>query len=280
MFNTISGFAIQSELSVSCSDSVNIGRSFDITFSMNHNTDVRAIQFNAFYDSRYLSFKGVSAVQSGDVDYYDKDGKVGIIFLKSSVIEKGEVIKLSFTAKTGNSSSKQKISFEFLEAVDNNLNNASVGITDSITINIIKSSDSSQSNGGSTKSNNSSSSKSTSSKSSTSSKAIASNSVSEKNYSGENRSFYENEEEYDNPNYDEEVADWSGFHRIDELSESGDSIRYVMLGAGGMLAVVMVGIICYRLGKGRSNDVSKEEYIPEMEMMFRKHWDKNDEDEL
>ena len=281
LLGEITVFAEQSTLSASCTESVNVGRSFDVTFTMNSNTNIRAIQFNAYYDSNYISFKSVSAVQSGEVSSYDNNGKVGIAFLKSGTVDKGEVIKLSFTAKTGNGSGVRKVTFESVEAVDSNLNDVKLGMTESVAVNVVKASDSSHSSV-STKSNKSSTSQSTTSKSKSSSDSKSEVAGSRENnvLSPEEEEFYEYVEEYGDSGYSGVEVSRSGNYLRDSIPDKTGNVRYVIFGASGMLLMVMIGLIFYRLGKGRKEDMLfKNEYPFEAEMMFRKYWDESDDDE-
>ena len=272
-FSILHVFAAQAELSAVCPGSVNIGRSFDVTVSMNGSADIDAIQFSVSYDRNYLSFKSASAVQSGELSTYDENGKLGVIFLKNGVIEKGDLITLSFTAKTGNSSSRQKISFEFVEAVDSGFNDKKIGMTDSVSIDIIKASDSSKS--GSSKSAGSVTSKKSTSDSKDSE---YSSTDSQENFSHQASDGAEGsegiEEKFSGMGYGGTVVSRSGDYFRESVSESNDGFKYVIFGVSGTLAFVLVGAVCYRMGKGKDNVVPEDENsISETERLFIKYWD-------
>ena len=141
LINTVGVSAEQFELTAKFPYSVNIGNSFDIIFSSEANTNIKAVKIKASYNSDYISFKNIDNLQSGEIKFNNENSKIDFIILFDSTLKNGDVFKLQFTSKNGNKSSKQNIAFEVSEAVDNNLNDVSVKISNNVGIEIIKKGD-------------------------------------------------------------------------------------------------------------------------------------------
>lgn len=127
------------KISAEADESVHIGRSFDINLKSN-NSDLAAAYIIVSFDFDYLSFKSAKAGTNGEVTVKESDGTVDIICLYSSGLSDEDFLTLTFTAKTGNNSSTQKVFVTCSEAVDVNLNTLSPMNINDIEVDIIKSS--------------------------------------------------------------------------------------------------------------------------------------------
>ena len=106
--NTVKVSAEQFELTAKLPDSVNIGNSFDIMFSTEVNTNVKAIRIKVNYNSDYISFEDIDNIQPSEVKFNSANNTIDFIILFDSTLKSGDVFKLEFAAKSGNKSSKQK----------------------------------------------------------------------------------------------------------------------------------------------------------------------------
>lgn len=257
--------AEQVELTVDLPESVNIGNSFDVKVASKSNSYVKAISMNVSYDSNYISYKGITNVQSCEIDTFESDGKIATILLFDNYLISGDVFTLTFTAKTGNSSSRRNFSFEVLEAVDVNLNNASVKIPNSLQINIVKKGEQNSNDNKDSSFQGSASSRLSSSKSNSRSSSLASNSNStrstvesnvSKTYSS---SYFENDEVFEgnidvennvnSKNTEASIAQLDDGEAVGSLNLSENSSTYIFMGVGITLSIIGILFVVYRMGQ-------------------------------
>ncbi len=244
----IVAYAAQNGIVADSPESVGIGRSFDVSFSAVGAGSVEALSLTVYYDEGAFNFKTASC-SDGEVSYSEKGGKLKLICLFNNGLEsKSDFLKLSFTAKTGQDSSTQKISFVCNEAVDSNLNYTDIGISEYVSIDIVK--------GSST--NTASSSGRKTGAGGSSSKAKKNNSSSGKNTKDKNNRSKAGRNE-DN-SYDEKAGD---YHSDGIFAEAADdtipsigfmpdnSPKYgtVIAGIGIGIALSAIVFIAYRLGR-------------------------------
>lgn len=249
-------YASEYDIKITSPDSVNVGKSFTAYLSLptDQASNVSALKIIIEYSNDNLNFKGADCPQ-GETDYYDENGKVTVICLFTDGIPDGEsFLSLSFTARTGQNGSRQKIHFQCTEAVDNSLKSLSVDIKDSLDIEITKStSDKNLSEkvnsskygdtnrGGKTSSKNNSSKKSGSGASGV------------KNSRIKDKSNSESEKEYEPDNSD--------LPSIGYLSNEDGKSGYLLAGIGIGFSVVAVIFISYKIGRTDS----KKQNIPDSE---------------
>ena len=275
--NSITASAVQLEILAQSPDNVNIGNSFDIVFSADHDTNIKAIRIKASYDSNYILFKSIDKIQSSEINYNSQIDNVNIIILFDGTLKSGDIFKLKLTAKTGNKSSKQKISFELLEAVDKDLKDASVKISAGADIEIIKKGEQSsdKENSSSNKSSNTASKNSAenfkSSGSSKSSRASSANPSSKSNSSRSYNNISKNEyseniddvsqnigtfeqgmeDDFYESNKDTttSVSQFSDSEYTEILNLKDSNAMYVFVGIGSTLSVMGILFAAFRMGQ-------------------------------
>lgn len=243
----IVAFVAQSGITADCPESVGIGRSFDISLSAVGAGSVEALSLTVYYDEGALNFKTASCSE-GKVSYSEKSGRVKLICLFNSGLEsKSDFLKLSFTAKTGQDSSTQKISFVCDEAVDSNLNYTDIGISEYVSIDIVKaSSANTASSSGRKTSSGSSSSKAKNSISS--GKKDRSNTVKNKDDSDDEKA-----EDYHSDGIVTQDAD-DTLPSIGFMTDSNPKYGTVIAGIGIGIALSVIVFIAYRLGKAEGKE--------------------------
>lgn len=236
--------ASECDIKISSPDSVNVGRSFVINFSLPNQqaVNISALKIVAKYSGENLNFRSAECAQ-GEVDYHNENGEVTLICLFTDGIRSGDnFLSLSFTAKTGQDGSKQKLSFQCPEAVDNNLNSMSASITGSINIEITRSNSEKGSSSwvSGSKGNSSKSSEKSSAKSSSSPKASS-------KISG---GWYESSTtgvDADMEEPTENIAE--SLPSIGYLSSDNGKNGYLFAGAGIGLSVAVFIFIAYKIGR-------------------------------
>lgn len=265
------------KLTAVCPESVNVGRSFEVMISSNESTSVHAVQMNIFYDSERISFKNVSNIQTGEIEFFDNDGVLGLIFLHRNTISKGELLKLDFTAKTGFSSAESELRFEIAEAVDENRSNTELDITETVSINIIRKGEESASS-----SSRTGTSRSTSSKLSSSSAISSENEIiGSEHHDPDGSDNVSLLEELTHSRADPEddfavsVNEEDGMNRESSgvLSDERSQWIYMFIGALGMFFLFAAGIFGYSLGKRKNG---KDVYKAESDEIFERFWENQD----
>ncbi len=291
LINTVGVSAEQFELTAKFPYSVNIGNSFDIIFSSEANTNIKAVKIKASYNSDYISFKNIDNLQSGEIKFNNENSKIDFIILFDSTLKNGDVFKLQFTSKNGNKSSKQNIAFEVSEAVDNNLNDVSVKISNNVGIEIIKKGDqNSEKETHSTESDSAALSESksksvTSAKSyksggevSVSSSANANNSrtgsyVYSSDYSDDKKNstsdtgiidnYYDNDITADSQNNTTSISQLGSGKDIGNLNLKDSRAKYVFVGIGITLSVMGILFVVFRLGQLSRRKPESDKMFPE-----------------
>lgn len=293
LINTVGVSAEQFELTAKFPYSVNIGNSFDIIFSSEANTNIKAIKIKASYNSDYISFKNIDNLQSGEIKFNNENSKIDFIILFDSTLKKGDVFKLQFTAKSGNNSSNQNISFEVSEAVDNNLNDVLVKISSNVGIEIIKKGDqnsekethSTESDSAALSESKSKSKSVTSAKSyksggevSVSSSANANNSrtgsyVYSSDYSDDKKNstsdtgiidnYYDNDITADSQNNTTSISQLGSGKDIGNLNLKDSRAKYVFVGIGITLSVMGILFVVFRLGQLSRRKPESDKMFPE-----------------
>ncbi len=285
--NTVKVSAEQFELTAKLPDSVNIGNSFDIMFSTEVNTNVKAIRIKVNYNSDYISFEDIDNIQPSEVKFNSANNTIDFIILFDSTLKSGDVFKLEFAAKSGNKSSKQNILFEVSEAVDNNLNDVSVKISNNVGIDIIKKGDqTSEKETNSTESGSTvlSESKSANSvKSSKSSSVLSENSSSRANNSHTESIVYHSDYLRSNNNSTSDTGTTSEYYKNDSTANSKNNTtsisqlggtdignlnlkesrgKYVFVGIGITLSVMGVLFVAFRLGQLSKRKTESDKMFP------------------
>lgn len=268
-----------SKVTVVCPESVNIGRSFNAVLRAEEDTNIKAVQFKINFNNEYLSFKDGSMIQDGELSVNADNGSVDMIILFSENMTKGDIASLNFTANTGKPGSEQKISFFLEQAVDKSLNDAEIVLSDFVEISILRKTDVSGQESGSSSQKQSGnvskgyvskysgvSSSSVSSKSSSKSKSKSSSSA-KKNQNNssdnkENNSVSDIKREHD---WDSE-EDFSQIQkRSEDIFENNDKQKYLFAGIGGTISVIAVLYCVYQAGKIRGRISESEEKKSESE---------------
>ena len=277
VINTIAVSAAQAEITVQVPESVNIGRSFDIIFTADSNTNIKAIRIEIGYNSNYISFKSIDKIQSGEINYNSKDNAVDMILLFDSTMKKGDIFALQLTAKTGNSSSVQNLSFKVVEAVDKDINDADVNISGSANIEIIKKSDQSEESSNirtysTVKSSQSS--KSSNTISSSSGRVSKSDSSRTDSHVAQDSNVSENfEQDVEQINLNEDFNDYESSsasmvhsgnngETIGMLNRRESNSKYVLAGAGGTLSVIGILFAVFRLGQLSKRKPESDKIFP------------------
>lgn len=241
----IVAFAAQSGITADCPESVGIGRSFDISLSADGAGSVEALSLTVYYDEDALNFKTASC-SDGKVSYSEKSGRVKLICLFNSGLgSKSDFLKLSFTAKSGQDSSTQKISFVCDEAVDSNLNYTNIGISEYVSIDIVKASSASSSG---RKTGAGSSSSKVKNNSISSGKKDRSNTVKNKDDSDDEKA-----EDYHGDDIFAQAAD-DTLPSIGFMAENSPKYGTVIAGIGIGIALSVIVFIAYRLGKAEGKE--------------------------
>lgn len=258
-------FAESASIVVEAEESVNVGRSFDVNFNLDGNIEIYAFMFEIEYNQDYISFRDaiISEQNGGEVEFYTEGGVTTVICLFSDSIQSGNFLTLQFTAKTGNNPSSQTISFKCNQAVDADINDASVNMTENINIEIVKAS-SNSSTSSSIKSGSTNKTTSSNSKSSATSKNESSSKDKNSSINASNRIYADTEESYIFVESEEGVLNSNSELGINYLDKSDSNIKYVMAGAGLTASLFLFLYIAYRMGQASmgkrfDNDENEEE---------------------
>lgn len=247
-FPAVSAAAEAENFSAVMPDSVGVGRSFDIVIQYGGSEPLSAVQFNIDYDMDYFSFKKAEGAGNSETTFKDENGTLAIICLYNDFAEKGDVLTLTFTAKTGNSSADKSFYFECVQAVSGKLTNIDCQMTPEKEISVVRKSDSSAQTSRSTGTtgNNTASAKNKASSVSTDTSSITAQF---------STSFAENEE-----NIADEFDDEEFRYESSHLSENNERLygseskaKLVLAGAGGAIAVMGIIFSLYKYGKMSSN---------------------------
>lgn len=239
-------YADSPEITIDYPESVGIGRSFDVNLNLNNSIDITALMLEVDYNEDFLSLKDVLSNTGDEVDFFVENGIANVIYLSPDSIEAGNFLTLQFTAKTGNDSSIQEISFTCLQAVDSNINDVDLSLSESINVEIIKANNS-QNNETTKRSvqsdkSNSSKSKSVSSKTTSSKK---SNSVTENN----ERLYPETQSSCENPESMFLSSDYEVTSGIELVNDSDLKIKYVLAGVGLASGFFIMIFVAFRFGQ-------------------------------
>lgn len=234
-------YASEYDIKITSPDSVNVGKSFTAYLSLptDQAHNISALKIIIEYSNDNLNFKGADCPQ-GETDYCDENGKVTVICLFTDGIPDGDsFLSLSFTARTEQSGSRQKMYFQCTEAVDNSLKSLSVSVTDSLEIEITKSTSDTNpsvranaSKYGDTNGGGKTSSKNVSSKT---------GAAGSKNSSGRDKSNSKSERQYEEENPD--------LPSIGYLANNNGKSGYLFAGIGIGFSVVAVIFISYKVGR-------------------------------
>ena len=240
-------------------ESVNSGRSFDISIKYVGDEPLGGVWLETEYDDEYFSFKSFSA-ENCTSDYENKGGKLSLICLFNDPDNHCREMKMTFTSKTGVPSAKKSFRFNCVQAVTSDLKDTDTTITPSFDINVIRKSDGTDTDNVSSrrkdsdtadKNNNTGTGRSTESKTS----SAKSKKESYGKSSGQTKSIAVSSEnskeempsESSKNEYSQEVS--SSLNKTMRLYEKESKSELVIAGAVGALAVVGILFGLYKLGK-------------------------------
>lgn len=259
--NLLSVSAETASISITAPESVNIGRSFNVNFVVdNASVKISAIKLTIKYNEEYLSLKSAQCASQGEVQFYADNGTTVLICLYTKGIPTSDnFLTLTFTAKTGQSSSNQAIEFICNEAVDTDLNDASVTLTNKVSIQVIKSGD--DNSGGSLTSRSATSSSRTSSISSKTSSQNSKTSTSKGNvYESQTElsgNIIKNEDNYYTE--DEQNSGENGLPSFGDISGNNSKMHYILSGIGIGVAVVVLLLLAFRVGQISRRNVTDDD---------------------
>ncbi|MBQ1517120.1 MAG: hypothetical protein IIZ46_02835 [Clostridia bacterium] len=249
---TINVSAAGGHISANTPETVNIGRSFTVALHLENDKPVKSVWIRFKFDSEYISFSKVDSPLKCDLYKNKNTGEAEVICLFKETVEQGDIINMTFTAKTGNDSSIQTIEIELVDAVTNDLEKADLSVDNSVEIYIERKSSLSQSDPVSRKSSVVSEKSTSSKKFETSSKKIIVSSQDKK--------------ESDNIHIIEELSDsdieskyyTSSRSMSEALNYSDSRIKYILSGAGIAIAVIGILFGMYKLGETKSRSTYSE----------------------
>lgn len=254
IFTSSTAVASTYGLSAEAPKSVNVGRSFDIQLSADNGqiSNICALKIITEFSCENFSVKDIYC-NGGEAEYSNENGKLTVICLFNNGIEnEKDFLTLSFTAKTGQNSSRQTININCTEAVDNNLNNVNIIVKNSISIDIIKSTSSNVSENaknGSLKLSEKISSKSTSSSNS------KRNTVNSKSENKNSKSSHSSNSILESEN-GELQANNTNLPEVGYLSDNNNTTNYVIAGIGIGISVTAIIFISYKIGN-KNKSVNK-----------------------
>ncbi len=247
--------AYEHTFEVQMPDSVNSGRSFDITVKYNGVNMLGGVWLEVVYDEEYFSFKSFSAENSTS-DYENSGGKLSLICLFNEKDNNCREMKLIFTSKTGVHSAEKSFRFNCIQAVSSDLKDIDTSITPSADISMIRKSDDTDTSGdgfrskdesdkkGNTDKNNGTKASSSKTKSDTSKKTSSKKTKSE----GASSDRYTGETNSDGTVHEYGENTSSAVNQTLRIYESESRSELVIAGAVGALAIVGILFGLYKLG--------------------------------
>ena len=274
VFNGMITAAADGELSVKPPEEVRIGRSFSVEYQFNTTDEIVGLRLKIDLDSGIL-FKEIEPSRSCYKRVYKHSDGAEIILIADDYFSEGDLLTLTMTAASGSGSGDRKISVEVVEAVDSNDNKVELSC-ESFTAKVVQASGSSSELSKSSTNNNSAARSYANSKRSSASlsgaaasKAAASSSA--KNSSSKAASKVKIKTQtksrsktsvssavsdmgesvsqqlsYDHENYD----DHNNVEYISVKNQDSDNYKYIVIGA--LLAIAVIGLLCFVYCLGRS----------------------------
>lgn len=254
-FYTISTAAQQIDISVNTPINVNVGRSFNVNFTVTNDCgNIAALKFTVKYSDENLSLKGAECALNGEVKFYAENGTATVICLFSDGLKTPDnFLTLTFTAVTGQSAGTQVIELKCTEAVDTGLNDITVAITEKVEIDIIRSS--SEAAEGSTQNSQRSSGSNVSSKSSAASSLTSKSQSSAVSRSSadklkDNTSIFE----FENDNIFNEFDTEDDYPSVGYLLDENSKMKNIFAGIGIGVSVMIILFVTFRIGQMSRRD--------------------------
>ncbi|MBQ2604406.1 MAG: hypothetical protein II589_05170 [Clostridia bacterium] len=239
-------------ISANAPETVNIGRSFNVTLTLDSSKPVKSVWIKFKFDSEYISFSKVSSPIKADTYHNTNDGEAEVICLFKDAVTQSDIVSMTFTAKTGNESSTQTIFIEIVDAVANDLEKADLSGDESVEVYIERKTSLSQNESTQKKS-------SYVSHSSTASKKAV---TSSKNEIQSHKDNISSVKKYDTTHNIETTSSVTEENELnyeihsqitsEKLNYSDSKVKYILSGAGGTICVIGVLFGVYKLGETKS----------------------------